>query len=430
MTKPMRSAALHLLTAKHLQNAPSGDHSDGGGLLLRVRAGSASWVFRYTALTGRRREMGLGVAHLGSAAQAGGALTSARALAHVARELVKLGTDPIDQRDSRRGAERAGEIAKKAEKARDHMTLCRAARDYHERVIEPRMTTKHSAQWISSLEHHVPPEIWHKPIADIEPPELLNGLTGVRALADAALRVPETLSRVRQRLDAVFEDAIFHKRCTSNPAAALRRKMRETMPAKQVGRFAALPYREVAGLMVALRAAEGTAARSLEFALLTAARTSEVLEACWAEIDFEAGAWVIPGERMKGGEAHTVYLSEPASQLLKSQQGLHRTLIFPAVSGKGRPQSNMAMLAALGRLGYRDRTTVHGLCRATFSTWANETNAARSDAIEASLAHREADKVKAAYNRAKFADERRALMQAWADYLARPVSSNVLPIAA
>src|SRR6185369_9726145 len=100
----------------------------------------------------------------------------------------------------------------------------------HERVIEPTRTVKHAAQWIASLEHHVPLSLWHLPIADIHAPALLAGLSTVRALADSSARVPETLQRVRQRLDAVFEDAIFHGHCTTNPAAAIRRKMRETMP--------------------------------------------------------------------------------------------------------------------------------------------------------------------------------------------------------
>jgi len=89
----------------------------------------------------------------------------------------------------------------------------------------------------------------------------------------------------------------------------------------------------------------------------------------------------------------------------------------------------MAMLTALGRMGLRDRTTVHGLCRSTFSTWANETGAARPDVIEACLAHEETNRVRAAYNRAKFNDERRALLTAWADYLAHQ-PAQVLPFEA
>jgi hypothetical protein len=218
---------LHRRTALEMLAASEGDLSDGGGLLLRVRGESASWVFRYSSPGGRRREMGLGIARRGSKAQAGDSLTLARRLAHDARELLAKDVDPIDERDVRREAAQAQEQAGKAAAKREQTTLARAARDYHERAIEPTRTVKHAAQWIASLEHHMPAELWHSPIDSITPPALLEALSGVRSLADDAVKVPETLQRVRQRLDAVFEDAMFHGRCSSNAAAAIKRKMQE-----------------------------------------------------------------------------------------------------------------------------------------------------------------------------------------------------------
>lgn len=430
------SAKLHLLTSKQVQHAPEGDHSDGGGLLLRVRGESCSWVLRYTAPSGRRREMGLGVCRRGSPGQAGDSLTGARDTAHKSREQLRQGLDPIAERDKGKEAGRQAEQAIRATKARERWTLARCAREYHERAIETTKTTKHAAQWISSLENHIPAALWNKPIGEIEPPELLQALGGVTAherarRVDAGTRVGETVQRIRQRLDAIFEDAIFHKRCTTNPAAAVRRKMRETLPKKKAGQFAALPYKEAPALMARLRAAPGTAARCLEFAVLTAARTQEALGAAWAEIDLDAATWLVPAERMKASgkdqpEAHLVHLSARAVEVLRAQLGQHKDLVYPSTVKEDAEQSNMAMLAVLNRLGVRDQTTVHGLCRATFSTWAYETAAARPDVIEACLAHREADKVKAAYNRAQFNDERRALLAAWADYLAQP-AAKVLP---
>jgi integrase len=439
-TTTRRTAAkLHLLTSKQVQHAPDGDHSDGGGLLLRVRGESCSWVLRYTAPTGRRREMGLGVCRRGSPGQAGDSVTGARDIAHKARELLRQGLDPISERDKGKEARRQAEQAIKATKARERWTLARCARDYHERVVEPIRTDKHGAQWISSLENHVPASVWHKPIADIEPPELLEALSGITAherarRVESGAKVMETVQRIRQRLEAVFEDAIFHQRCTSNPAAAVRRKMRETLPKKKAGRFAALPYKEAPAFMARLRDAPGTAARCLEFAVLTAARTQEVLGALWSEIDLEGRTWLVPPERMKDSgkdkpESHLVHLSGRALAVLEGQAKLHESLVFPSTVKEDAEQSNMAMLAVLDRLGVREQTTVHGLCRATFSTWAYETAAARPDVIEACLAHREADKVKAAYNRAQFNDERRALLTAWADYLAQPAAA-VLPFSA
>ena len=182
----------------------------------------------------------------------------------------------------------------------------------------------------------------------------------MRALDGKDTRVPETLQRVRQRLDAVFEDAIFHKRCTSNPAAAIRRKMRESLPRKAAGQFTALPYKEAAAFMSRLRAAEGIAARCLEFAVLTAARTTEAIMAEWSEFDLDAALWVVPAARMKAKEAHAVYLSTSALDILKAQQalGMDANLVFPSPRLDGKALSNMAMLTVLGRMGMRDRTTV------------------------------------------------------------------------
>lgn len=415
---------LHLLTARGVHAADEGDHSDGGALLLRVRGASAAWVLRYMSPTGgKRREMGLGRADRGSVEQAGRSLTSARDLAHEARELLRRGVDPIEERDRRREAERRALEARTADAARTRWTLARCARDYHERVIEPSRTPKHSAQWIASLENHVAPELWTAPIDTITAPALLSALLEVkpheRARRHEGDKVPETLRRIRQRLDAVFEDAVFKGRAASNPAAAIKRKMREAAGKRKRGAFKALPYRDAPALMARLRAAEGVAARCLEFTVLTTSRTSEALLAEWREFDFEAGAWTVPAARMKGGEAHTVFLSRRALEVVETMRGVDDRFVFPSTMKPGAPLSNMSLLATLDRLGAREATTTHGLARATFSTWANETGAARPDVIEACLAHEEGNRVRAAYNRAKFNEERRALLVAWAEYLAR-----------
>lgn len=430
-TRQRPTAKLHLLTARQVMAAKDGDHSDGGGLLLRVRAASAAWVFRYTAPSGRRREMGLGAARRGSAEQAGATLTAARDLAHQAREHLRAGVDPIDKRDAKRDDAKQADEAKRAAKARERWTLARAARDYHERVIELSRTTKHAAQWIASLENHVPPLLWHAPIESIEPAALLAGLLGIRSLEDEHQAVPETTQRVRQRLDAVFEDAIFHKRCRSNPAAAIRRKMREGQPRRERGAFKALPYREAPALMARIREQPGLAARCLELTVLTAARTSESLMAEWSEFDLDEGLWRVPAARMKAREPHTVFLPARAVELLRELQGLDRRFVFPSPTATDEPQplSNMAMLAVLKRLSVRGLTTVHGLARATFSTWANENGVARPDVIETCLAHEEGDRVRKAYNRASFNDERRKLLADWAEYLARP-AAQILPLRA
>ncbi len=403
--------AMHVLSARQVQVAPVGSHQDGAGLNLVVTERGANWVFRFTAPDGRRREMGLGPARRDTLAASGASITLARKSADKARDQLAMGVDPIEHKRSERAAAHAKVTAAKSATKAERLTLCRCARTYHEQTVEPRRTTKHAAQWLSSLEQGIPPAIWHKAIAEVTQHELLD------ALAALQLRVPETASRVRQRLDAVFADAIFHGYCSTNPAAIIKRKLSERPVGREKGHFAALPYAEVPDFVKALRQQPGTAAKALEFALLCAARTGEVIECQWAEIDTQADVWRIPGARMKGGEDHIVYLSPSALEIveaLRETQG--EPFVFPSPRNRSKAMSNMAMLAVVERMGLDAVTTVHGVCRSSFSTWANDTAAARPDVIEACLAHREADAVRRAYNRASFAAERRALLLAWAAY--------------
>ncbi len=370
--------AINLLTPRQVQTVPAGDHADGAGLFLRVTDRGASRVFRFTAPDGRRHEMGLGAALRSALVAAGQSAVTARKAADRARVQLADKVDPIEQRKAdRHAAQKQVDDSKAAAKA-ERTTLARVARQYHEKVIEPQRSDKHSAQWIASLEQGVPAQIWHKPIDQVQAPELLD------ALAALQLRVPETASRVRQRLEVVFDDAIFHILCVHNPASTVKRKLAERPKGRAKGNFAALPYEEVPAFSTALRLRAGTAARCLEFALLCSARTGEVIGATWDEVDTEAGVWLIPGERMKGGEAHTVFLPPRAIEIaaeMREQQG--DPFIFPSPIDRKKPLSSMAMLTVLRRMGLADCTTVHGLCRSSFSTWANDTAVARPDVIEA-----------------------------------------------
>jgi integrase len=238
----------------------------------------------------------------------------------------------------------------------------------------------------------------------------------------------DTAQRVRRRLDEVFDEAIEQGTVGLNPVADLRAKLRrENNPPRCIPR-SALDYREVAAFVRDVRAQPGIAASCLEFTILTAARTGESVGAKWSEFDLDAALWTVPAERMKAGEPHTVHLSERARAILSEMKMLGSPFVFPTVSDQGRPLSNMAMLALLKRMNRTD-ITVHGF-RATFSTWANETGAARPDVIEACLAHREVDKIRAAYNRAQFVTDRRKLLDAWAAYLdGRGAVDNVIELA-
>ena len=213
--------ARNLLTARSVQTAKIGDHADGDGLMLRVSSSGASWVFRYTAATGKRREQGLGAAARNNITDAGKSLTVARELAERSRGLLRQRIDPIDHDRAERERAKAEEEAKKVAAQAERHTLARVARAYHERVIEPSRTAKHGAQWISSLENHVPEKLWHAPIDSITAPALLDFYTELFG------KVPETASRIVQRLRSIFGDAEFRGWCAGNPADAAARKLRE-----------------------------------------------------------------------------------------------------------------------------------------------------------------------------------------------------------
>jgi integrase len=423
------------LTVKEVESVGPGLYSDGRGLLLRVKPTPAgvllrNWGFRFSSPThrvvaadgaltdiGKRRLMGLGSAHDIS-------LATVRELARKAREQVVLGIDPIDARDEVRGTQRASRQAaldaQRAERLRERHTVRRVARDYHERVIEPQRTCKHAAQWISSIEQHTPAKLLDKPIENVAPQELLDLLLSLRAT------VRETGRRVGQRLGLIFADAKLRGLIATNLHADIRAALREPRrERKRVSNFAALPFAEVPGFVRTLARMPGIGARALEFTIRTAARTSESIGASWDEIDFDARTWTIPAERMKAGEAHVVYLTDRNIEILRETKKLASPHCFPSPQAKASALSNMGMLVVLRRMAVDDRCTVHGF-RASFSTWAYEVaqrarpDLARADVIEASLAHQESNRIKAAYSRSRFEDDRRELLSLWSAFIDTP----------
>lgn len=411
--KKNRRGALRLLTVREVLNAVDGDHYDGGGLTLRVRGESAAWVFRYSSPLRKRREMGLGTALRSNATLAGRSLTAAREAADTARIFVAGGGDPIERRIAETTGMRVLAAAAKSAKNAGALTLARAARQYHERVIEPNRTPKHAAQWIASLENNLGDALWKSPIATIGQDDLLDRLIELNN------DIPETASRIRQRLEAIFDDAIFRGVATANPAAIVKRKLREVGSKQRPGHFRALAFPEVPAFWIALAGQNGTAAKAFQFLILTASRTGEALGAAFDEFNLDTSIWRIPPERMKAGEEHIVNLSPPALAIIKSQQANPNAdprWVFRSPTLNGKPLSNMALLILLRRMELNEKTTAHGL-RASFSTWANEAGRYRVDVIEACLAHREGDLVRRAYNRAQFAAERKQLLLDWAAFV-------------
>lgn len=175
--------ARNLLTARQVHTAADGDYSDGDGLILRVKGGRAQWVYRFTAPSGRRREQGLGGATCNNIAEAGKSLTTARDEAEKSRRLLRDDIDPIEHAKAQREAERRKDEAAKQARQAERQTLARCCRAYHERVIEPQRSTKHSADWINSLEQHVPAAIWSAPVAEVTAPQLLDFFVAIRRSA-------------------------------------------------------------------------------------------------------------------------------------------------------------------------------------------------------------------------------------------------------
>ena len=422
--------ARNLLTARAVQAARDGDHSDGDGLMLRVNGDRASWVYRFTSPSGKRREQGLGVAVRNNITEAGKSLTVARELAERSRGLLRDRIDPIDHdRAEREKAKREEEAKKVAEQAERH-TLARVARAYHERHVEPVRSAKHSMGWINALEQHVPPAIWHAPIDSIAPVTLFDFFVSIRRSK------AEVGKRIAQRLRKIFSDAEFRGWVKGNAAAAAMDQLRGLDFGHKAESFAALPFAEVPAFMRELRTREAIAAQALLFGVYTWARTGEIIGAKWDEFnDLDGGdpRWIIPATRMKMDRPHTVPLVPQAVAILREMVALGSTYVFPSPESVGtdapKPLSNMGMLTLLRRMDADRRTTVHGLCRQSSSTWANELGIARPDVIEAALAHGEANQVRAAYNKAQYMAERRALLLAWADYVdGHAVASNVIPL--
>jgi integrase len=239
---------------------------------------------------------------------------------------------------------------------------------------------------------------------------------------------PETAGRVRGRIESILDYAKARGWRTGENPARWRGRIANLLPKRgkvqRVQHHAALPWRDMGAFMVALRTEAGTAARALEFTVLTAARTGEVLGARWGEVDLSDAVWTVPSDRMKSGREHRIPLSEAAMAVLNA---LHPLIgaepddwVFPG-GRAGRPLSGMAMLMLLRRMGRGDLTT-HGF-RSTFRDWTAETTAYAREVAEAALAHALGDKVEAAYRRGDLFEKRRRLMEEWAMFCFRPTSA-------
>jgi integrase len=385
------------------ENKP-GMHADGGGLNLRVaefeKNGvswvTKSWMFRFKK-GGKERRMGLGPLHTVS-------LAEARDEALRCRKLLRDGIDPIEARKVAR--------TRQAVDSAKSMTFKECTAAYIKAHKAGWRNAKHELQWSRTLETYAYPMFGDLPVSVVD-----IGLV-MKALEPIWSTKTETASRVRGRIESILDWATVRKYREGENPARWKGNLDSLLPARakvrNVRHHAALPYDQTGAFLVDLRERECIAARGLEFLILTAARTGEVMDAKWNEFDLSQNLWTIPGERMKSDREHRVPLSPDAVTVIKEMQGIKISdYVFPGAS-PNRPLSNMAFLQLLKRMGRGD-LTAHGF-RSTFRDWAAERTAYSSEVAEMALAHSVGSRVEAAYSRGDLFEKRQRIMDGWAAF--------------
>lgn len=372
--------------------------ADGGGLFLQVQpSGGKLWRYKYR-FAGKEKLLSLG-------AYPDVNLKIAREDHVDARKLLANGSDPGAMKQSQKRQAKLSAVN----------SFEVIAREFHA-MKAPIWTVHHATDWINTLEREVFPKLGHRPITEIEAPDVLDILRTIEARGAFEVR-----GRVLQRVRAVFAYAIASGRSRHNPAAELGGAL---APRPKVQHFAALSADEMPEFLHALADYQERAKSSpVVFAATrllayTFVRTGEVRGAQWGEFDLDAGLWVIPAERMKAREPHTVPLSKQAVEIVRTLHPLtgHLAALFPSRNGEGRVISENTVLKVIENIGYKGRMTGHGF-RSVASTYLNNLGMIRPDMIEAQLAHGDKDRVRAAYNRADYMEYRKAMMQFWADTL-------------
>lgn len=387
------------LSAVQVRNAKSTGKdyklSDGKGLYFHVsKGGKKTWRYRYR-IAGTESTF-----VLGSYPQM--ELSAARTARQEARELVKQGINPARER-KRKTEERINE------QLHEQNTFQVIANEWLDKQVE-NWSANHAAAVVKSLNRNVFPQIGSRPIKEITTPELEQMMKQVEKRG--AL---EMARKVLQRVNSIFVYADRTGKVTHNPAASLKGSLKT----RKVVHHAALSKSELPQFFIDLEKGRLhiSTKLALKFLILTAARTDEVRRSDWSEIDGEDMIWRIPASRMKMDAPHNVPLSKQAANILDQIGDTFgkKGYIFPSVRSYEKPMSQNALLYAMHSLGYHSKATVHGF-RATFSTIANESGF-NPDVIEKSLAHTERNRVRAAYHRSEYLQQRKELMQWWADLL-------------
>lgn len=367
---------------------------DGGGLFLSVTpSGGKLWRLKYR-FGGLEKKLSLGAFPAVS-------LADARREREKVRQFLAQGLDPSEVRkEQQRTGQQEGETFKAL--AGEWISLQQGA-----------WVPSHTETIIARLEAYIYPHIGARPVSEITPPELLSVLRRIEAKGTI-----ETARRVKQICGQIFRYGVGVGRCERDPSADLRGQLAKKPKVKHMA--AITDRKEVAALLRALDDYAGALVTrcALRLAPLVFVRPGELRGMEWAEIDIEAALWTIPAEKMKMRKTHSVPLSRQVLAILEDIRPLTGggRYVFPSARTTARPMSNMAINAALRRMGFtKEEMTGHGF-RSTASSLLHEAGW-DSTLIELQLAHRDTNTIRAIYNRAERLDERRKMMQSWADYL-------------
>jgi integrase len=387
------------LTARKVEAAKAGKYSDGGNLYLIVSPmGSRKWVLRFT-WRGKAREMGLGTPATVS-------LADAREKAAHARRIVAQGLDPIHERKRTGGVPTFGEMADQV----------------RESLSASFRNAKHRAQWKTTLATYAAP-LRDKAVDTITTDDVLAVLKPIWTTKAA------TASRLRGRIEKVLDAANAKGFRRGENPARWRGHLDHLLPKRSKlsrGHHAAMPYEDVAAFVGRLREGDSLAAKALELCILTAARTGEILEMRWSEMDLEKSVWTLPPNRTKAGREHRVPLSARAMAILKELAEIKTGEFVFSGQRKERPLSKKAMELVLKRMK-TENATVHGF-RSSFRDWCgNETHFPR-EVVETALAHAIGSEVERAYRRSDALAKRRELMEAWANYCDPTRTAKVLQL--
>ncbi|WP_227446799.1 site-specific integrase [Cognatishimia sp. F0-27] len=376
------------LTKRLVENLGAGRHGDGAGLYLVVDpSGARRWVVRVTVKGQKNRkgaplrtDFGLGGADVVT-------LNQARERALEYRRMAKSGLNP------------------RFNAKREVPTFEELARQVHIDRLPTWKNPKHGQQWLNTLRDYAFPKIGRMPVDSIGTPEVLMCLSPIWT------EKHETARRLAQRLKTVLDVGKSQGfREGENPVTAVKEAGVLPKVKAKVVHHDAMPWREVPAFYAELEGRTATAAKALQFTILSACRTSEVLGMTWPEVDLEARLWTIPAERMKTGVVHRVPLTDEMLRILEPMGAMASEYVFEGQK-RHKPLSNMSMLMLMRRMGRGDYT-VHGF-RSSFRDWAAEEAGAPREVAEAALAHQIGSEVERAYARSDLLERRRDLMEWW-----------------